>query len=474
MSFEPIAAREFTADWLDKNRAGRTLDGRILGAAASVTVAVVLVKLAATMKEFVVAGVYGRSDAMDAFLAAFLIPNLLVNLIAESMNQALMPTLVRVRLQEGQRKAQELLSNSMLRVVLLLSAVCGVMAIAARSVFPLIAWSFPPEKLELCVRVFWALLPMVLLTGIATNCTAALNTVERFMLPALAPVLVPISVVVGALLLHRQYGIWALVAFTTLGAALHAGTMAWNMGRHGYPLSFRWHGRTDATAEVAGQYGPVLLSSVVASAGLLVDQGMAASLPAGSVSALVFAGRFAGVVVALLAGAISSAVGPYFSLMAAQNDWSGCRRALRKGTVITAAIAIPLAASMILGAHGLIRITLQHGAFGSRDTAAVAPVLAMYAIQIPFFAVSRIYYRFVVAMRRSDLILYCGIINLVLDVALDLVLMHYMGVAGLALATSLWTVSTCVFFWLCARHLLAAAEASSPIADSCNQDATKR
>lgn len=447
------------------------MDRRILGAAVSVTIAVVVVKLAATMKEFVVAGVYGRSDAMDAFLAAFLIPNLLVNLIAESMNQALMPTLVRVRLQQGQRKAQELLANSMARVVLLLCAVCGVTAIAARAVFPFLAWSFPPAKLELCLRLFWALLPMVLLTGIASNCTAVLNTVERFLLPALAPVLVPISVMAGTLLLHRQYGIWALVIFTTLGAGLHAGAMAWNMGRHGYPLSFRWHGQSDATAEVARQYGAVLLSSVVASAGLLVDQGMAASLPAGSVSALVFAGRFVGVVVTLVAGAMSSAVAPYFALMTAQNDWKSCRRALRKGTALSATVAIPLAVFMLLGAHFLVRTTLQHGTFGPRDTAVVAPVVAMYAIQIPFFAVSRVYYRFVVAMRRTDLILYCGILNLVLDVVLDLVLMHTMGVAGLALATSLWTVSTCAFFWLCARYLLATAE-SSEVAGASGRDAS--
>jgi len=66
-----------------------------------VTAAGILVKIVATFKEFAVAGVYGRSDAMDAFLAAFLIPNLLINLISESMNQAMVPTLVRVREQEG-------------------------------------------------------------------------------------------------------------------------------------------------------------------------------------------------------------------------------------------------------------------------------------------------------------------------------------------------------------------------------------
>ena len=45
-----------------------------------VTFAGVLVKLVATAKEFVVAGAFGRSDAMDAFLIAYLIPGLLVNL----------------------------------------------------------------------------------------------------------------------------------------------------------------------------------------------------------------------------------------------------------------------------------------------------------------------------------------------------------------------------------------------------------
>jgi hypothetical protein len=85
---------------------GRSVNRRILRAAAAVAAAGILVKVVATFKEFAVAGVYGRSDAMDAFLAAFLIPNLLINLISESMNQALVPTLIRVREREGHERAQ--------------------------------------------------------------------------------------------------------------------------------------------------------------------------------------------------------------------------------------------------------------------------------------------------------------------------------------------------------------------------------
>jgi putative peptidoglycan lipid II flippase len=78
----------------------------------------------------------------------------------------------------------------------------------------------------------------------------------------------------------------------------------------------------------------------------------------------------------------------------------------------------------------------------------------MYAIQIPFFVSSRVFYRFLIAMRRSDLIFYCGALNLVLDVLLNLLLMRWYGVAGIALATSLWTVSTFLFLWYWTRKLL--------------------
>ena len=431
----------------------------ILQAALSVGAAGIFVKVLATFKEVAVASVYGRSDAMDAFLAAALIPSLLVNLISESMNQALVPTLVRVREQEGRERAQQLLSSSMRWMCVLLAAASAVMALAARGFFPLIASHFAPAKLDLAVHLFYALLPVVLITGIATNCTAVLNTVDRFALPALAPIVISVAIILGALEFGGRFGIWAMVWSTLAGSLLHAVIVAWMMQRRGYRFRLRWYGMDEATREVAGQYGPVLLSSVVSSGGLLVDQSMAAMLIAGSVSALAYANRFVSVVLTLLAGAISTAIVPYFSRMIAVRDWTGCRHTLRTWVRLTALVSVPIAALLIAGARPLVRIALQHGQFGPRDTGVVASVLAMYAIQIPFFVVSRVYYRFIVAMRRTDLILYCGIINLGLDIVLNLVLMHWFGVAGIALATSLWTVSTFFYLWYWSRKLLARASA---------------
>ena len=434
-----------------------SINRAIFRAAVSVGAAGIFVKILATFKEVAVASVYGRSAAMDAFFAAALIPSLLVNLISESMNQALVPTLVRVREQEGRERAQQLLSSSMLWMCLLLGAASAVMALAARGFFPLIASHFAPAKLTLAVHLFYGLLPIVLITGIATNCTAVLNTVDRFAIPALAPMVISIAIILGALFCGGRFGIWAMVWSTLAGSMLHAVIVAWMMYRRGYRFRMRWHGMDERTREVASQYGPVLLSSVVSSGGLLVDQAMAAMLIAGSVSALVYANRFVSVVLTLLAGAISTAIVPYLSRMIAFHDWNGCRQTLRTWVRLTALVSVPIAVLLIAAARPLVRVALQHGKFGPNDTAVVGSVLAMYAIQIPFFVVSRVYYRFVVAMRRTDLVLYCGILNLGIDIVLNVILMRWFGVAGIALATSLWTVSTFFYLWYWSRRLLAQA-----------------
>jgi putative peptidoglycan lipid II flippase len=433
---------------------GGSVNRRIFRAAASVTAAGVVVKIVATFKEIAIAGVYGRSDAMDAFLVAALIPSLLINLISESMNQALVPTLIRVREQEGRERAQQLFSSSMLWLCVLLCLVSAVMALAARGFFPLIAAHFSAAKLALSIQLFYALLPVVLITGIASNCTAVLNTFERFALPALAPLVISLAIILGTVTLGSRLGIWALAYSMLAGSLIHAVMVAWMMEAHGYRFRLCWYGMNEAAREVVGQYGPVLLSGVVASGGLLVDQAMAALLPAGSVSALVYANRFVSVVLTLLAGAVATAVTPYFASMIAHRDWGGCRHTLRTWIRLTALVSLPLAVLLMVGAHWLIQLTLQHGAFGKGDTEVVTQVLVMYAIQIPFAVCSRVFYRFIVAMRRTDLIFYCGVINLVLDVILNLLLMRWMGVAGIALATSLWTVSTFFFLWYWSRKLL--------------------
>ena len=249
---------------------------RILRAAGSVLVAGAVVKIAAIGKEFVVAGIYGRSDAMDAFLAAFLIPNLLINLIAESMNQALIPTLIRVSIREGRESARKLLSSSMLSMCLLLTLASLIMAALARA-------RFPAHRFRFCSPQAGPLHPALLCASPHRAphrhrdqlhcgaqygrpvCSARHRAARNAALDGSRARCC--SMPVGA------SGPWCMPPL--FGAFAHAAIVAAMMRTHGYPLRLHWYGNNQASREVGRQYVPVLFSSVVASGGLLVDQAMA-------------------------------------------------------------------------------------------------------------------------------------------------------------------------------------------------------
>jgi len=367
-----------------------------------------------------------------------------------------------VQEEDGRETAQKLFSASMMGMCLLLTIVSIIAALSARDIFPLIASRYSPAKMSLAIQIFYALLPLVLITGIATLCSAVLNTLDRFALPALAPLLISVTVIAAVTMLGRRCGIWAVVYGNLFGSLVFALVVVGMLHARGYRVELSWRETSSAARMVAKQYAPVLLSSVVASGGLLIDQAMAASLPAGSISALAYANRFVSVVLTLLAGAVSTAILPHFSRAVARRDWTKCRQTLRNWLAITALVSVPLTAMLIAASHRLIRGTLEHGEFGVHDTAVVTSVLAMYAIQIPFYVCSRVCYRFLLSMQRTDLILYCGVLNLLLDIVLNLVLMRVLGIAGIALATSLWTASTFFFLSYWSWKLLRRAMAEEP------------
>lgn len=433
-------------------------DRKIFRSAAVVTLCLVLVKIAGVAKEFVVAGVFGRSDELEAFLIAALLPGLLINIISESMNQALIPTLVRVRERAGRERARNLISKAMFWNAVLLLGASLAMASSARAVLPLLGSHFTEQKLRLAIELFYGMQPVIVLTGIASMCAAILNTEGEFAIPAIAPIATSLSTVLMVPILANKMGAWSMVCAMVVGALIHAMWMLWRTSHLG---SLSWpalHGRDEAAREVTRQFGPLMLSGLVASGGLLVDQAMAASLPAGSLAALAYAGRFVSVGLALLGGAISSAVTPVLSEMIARSEWEECRRTVRLWAWRSMLVGAAIAGVLIVGSRLLVRLSLQHGAFGARDTAAVSAVLVMYALQIPFFVSSRVFYRVLVSMRRTDIVLYCGVLNLGLDVVLNVLLMRWMGVAGIALATSLWTISTFIFLWYWSKRMLAVGE----------------
>jgi putative peptidoglycan lipid II flippase len=437
-----------------KYRQRDSVNQRIFRAALSVGLATVVVKAAATLKDLAVAHSFGRSDSLDAFLFAFILPAFAVNLIVGAVTAALVPVLVETRQNEGITAAQQLLASVTLLTGAALIILALMIALLSPLYLPYLGHGFPAGKQALTREFLYLLAPWLVVSGLATFMACVMNSIEKFAMPAIVPIVTPSVILICIALWTRPTSGFALAWGTVMGSCFEVALLFYLVKRHQILGSLRWYGINQNVRAVLFQTGPMMAGCLLMGATPVVDQVMASMLGSGSVSALSYGNKVPSGLLGIGAAALSTATLPYFSQMAAAKDWHGCRHTLKRYSSLILTVSLPITAVLILLSRPLVRAFFQRGAFTSADTDVVSLVQSCYCLQIPAYVLSMLFVRFISSVRRNDLLMYASAINLVVDITMNLVLMRWLGVAGIALSTSLVIIGSFTFLALTSFRLL--------------------
>ncbi len=409
---------------------------RIFSAMLVVVVMFVAAKLAVAAKELVVAGYFGTGEVVDAFLIAFLLPLFFINVLADSFSAAMMPTYIHTRDSAGLLAANQLFSSIlMIGALFLVIATIGI-GLLAPVLLPLLGSGFDKANLALSLSLFYWLLPVLLLTGIARLYSMAMNASERFAAVALLPAVTPVCAVIFLVSMADKWGIHALAAGTLLGSLAELAILAMLAKKRDIPLLPRWYGMSEELGAVVGQYGPVVASALLMSGTVLVDQTMAAMLAPGSLAALNYANKVIAVIMGVGAMAIGTVILPYFSRMISVNDWDGVKNTFNTYARLILIVSIPLSAVLFLLAEPIVKILFERGEFSVEDTQLVGQVLSFYALQIPFYVLGILSVRLISSIKENQILMWGTAISLVLNICLNYIFMSWIGVAGIALSTA--------------------------------------
>lgn len=421
---------------------------RIFAAAITVGVFTLLVSLATVVKDIATAHQFGTSDALDSFIMAYLLPSFAVNVIAGSFNSAVIPTYIQVREGQGNLAAQKLFSSVMIWSIALLLVVSVVLALSMHYIMPMLASGFSAQKLESTQSLFLVLLPVIVISGIATIWSSILNAGERFVVGALAPVMVPVAALASLLLFGNKWGIFSLAVGTVVGYLLQCILLAVALKKHHIRLYPQWHGMTPELKRVITQYSPMVAGAFLMSSTGLVDQIMAAMLVPGSVAALSYGNKIVSFAVGLGAMAIGTAVLPHFSQMAANGDLSGIRHTLKIYTRLILIATVPLTVILFFMSENIITFLFERGAFVEKDTHLVAQAQSFYVLQIPFYILSIMFVRLLSAFAENSVLMKICMVNFIVNILGNYILMKLFGVAGIALSTSIVYLSSFILIFI--------------------------
>jgi putative peptidoglycan lipid II flippase len=406
------------------------------------------------VKEVVVAREFGATAAMDAFEIAWGIPYLLGNFLLGGVGGALVPHVVAWI--DAQGRAQRNLWVFWRRVLWRLGA--AVWGLAALGIL------FAPQVVQVlgyglddAGHVLSARLLRVLLVGTALMLPLGLSVVVahafgRFTWAGLPAGLGALTIALTVALLGARWGVRSLAWGTIVGQALSLTMMLTVLG-----LLHRTRTSEDAGPPVDPK---VVRSSLAAVAlvllgwgggilNVLVDKLMASGLEPGRVAALGYAYKMMMIPIGLFSSVVGVALLPALSHAAKAGDEGAERRALSYSVRALALILIPATAAFLAAPDLLVRGLYERKTFDATATDLTSVALAAYAPAILFRSFLTIFVTLLYARHRTRLAAAASLATVLVNPALNAILMKPYAHAGIAWSTSLVTFGhAAVLVWL--------------------------
>jgi len=391
------------------------------------------------LRNVIIARQFGLGAELDAYFAAFKLPDLLFTIVAGgALATAFIPVFAEFLTQDDRPGAWRLASAITNLVVL----VVGSFAILAALVAPwlvstLIAPGFTPGQQAETVSIMRLVLVSTVVFGISAVQSSVLHGYRHFLLPALAPVLYPLGITAGALWLAPSMGARGLAAGAILGAILHLLVKIPGLLHYG----FRWQPVLDlklqAVRRVLILMGPRVLDLGVFHLTLVATTNLASRLDAGSVSALEWGWDAMQIPETIIGTAFGLVAFPTLAALAAAGDIAGLRYTLGQTLRMIIVLTVPATFGLILLGRPLLSIVYQRGAFDAAATDAVFIALQFYALGLTGHACLEVAARAFFAQQDTVTPLIIAAIFGAINIGLAVLLMGPMGHGGLALANAL-------------------------------------
>jgi putative peptidoglycan lipid II flippase len=378
------------------------------------------------IRQAIIGGAFGAGSALDAFYAAYRIPEMLFTLVAGgALGSAFIPVYSRYLGRDDLAGAWRL-ASAVMTLVALAATFLALLTIAlsswitARLLIPEASASQQALTAGLMRIMLWT----VLIFSISGLVMGILNANQRFLTPALAPSMSNIGLIIGALFLVPSMGVHGLAFGALLGAALHLAIQLPSLRAVKPQLHLLSGVSAPGVGEVLRLMGPRVLGSAAVQINFVVNTALASGMAAGSLTALTVAFNLMFVILGVLGQSVGTAIFPTLSMLSATEDHDGFRRMLAGALRGVLFLSLPATVGMIILANPVVAVIYEHGRWTAEDTLAAAWALQFFALGLAAFALQEVLARAFYALRDTITPVSIAIGGMLLNVALSLLLIR--------------------------------------------------
>lgn len=418
---------------------GATLVSRMLG----------FIKIA------LISHLFGATGKADIFNFVFDIPNNLRKLMAEgALSSAFIPTLSQ-SIADKNDSDKQLVRTLLTFQFLILVPLCILAVIFKKQVILFLSEYEDPAQIELAATLFQFFIHYILFVSISAVIMATLNSRRHFLMPALAPIVFSVCLILSVLTFHKKWDVFSMAFGVLAGGVAQILIQLPVFYQKGYRLAPDFHFRSPYFRTILKRWVPVLFASSIFFVNQLIANKFASGLDDGSVSALKNSIIFWQLPQGIFGASLSTVLFPKMSREAVENDIDGLRRSVRYGLTFLFILLVPSTLILILFGPQMVAVTLQHGKFSLNDSVLTARVLTCYSFGLFFSAGFTFLQRFFYSRQKFFIPVAASLILVIIDIGCSLWLKETaLRVSGLALANSIaFTVAFFIQLLLVKREL---------------------
>ena len=425
-------------------------------AAGIITLAVMCSRVLGLAREQIFFGLFGGAAAMDAFIAAFRIPNLLRDLFAEgALSTAFVTTFSKTIARGGDEAAWRLANKVATLTAVALGLICVAGMLFSDQLVALLAPGFPPEKAAFTAHLTRIMFPFILLVSLAALVMGMLNAKNVFGMPAMASSFFNIGSIVGGLILgywiDPHFGPRALIGValgTVLGGALQLLVQLPSLGRLRYRFrpDFQW--RDAGVRAILLLMGPSVIAASTTQFNVLINSMFASNLGDGAIAWLSAAFRLMQLPLGLFGVALGTVTLPLLSRLVVAERMDAFRTELARAMRLAFLLAIPSTVGLMMLAEPIISVIYQHGKFNAYQAEEAAGALRFYAIGLAGYAALKVLVNAFYALERRKTPMLVSFLAVALNLFFNWVFTFRLGWGHRGLAFSTGLIACCNFVLL--------------------------
>jgi len=406
----------------------------IINTVVIITAATAASKLLGFVREMVIAYVFGAGAVTDAYAVAARFVTTAGLLVSVYLAVVFVPTYVRIRQNQGEESALRF-SNNAVSVSFTINVLLMILLqIGAPLVLRFTGFGAEQASLAL-VGVRIALLQLPFLTFVHFF-GGYLTARKSFLGPNLIGIPLNIATIALCLVLGTQSGVVGLTIACSLGIVAQILVYLIWLPKEKYRYSFLPRFNTPEMRAGVKILIPALLGSALIELNLWVDTFIATFLGEGNVAAIVFASRLISFVSGLIVFPAAGMAFAYMSEYAARNEISKMLGTLWRTIRMILFVVLPIIIISIPSGFDIVRLVYQRGQFTLEATILTGSALIWYLPGLLGLALHTFLLRFFYVLQDTKTPMFCGIFSISVNIVLSIILSRYMGIAGIALATS--------------------------------------